>query len=265
MQEHVPYQTRILAAYPEQGAHRALCRLLLYLQPRRVFAVWTGPEEQLMACHEYIGDPGLSPLMFLRLLLDRETLLREPYVEVRVYLGETPFTLLPAGQLTLQDRLRVTRLLLDDLAFEEELLELPVEAAGALLLTTLDPGLRHLLRQYLRHFWLGHLAQLAIPLALRLAGGRNAILLLPGDSGALMTAVRHGRLHFCNQLPVYQPDDQQYFLETVFQLCELGPETPLWALGETGGTPEPFAHPDLLSTWASGAEAYRYAFFQPQP
>ncbi|MEL6589841.1 MAG: DUF3822 family protein, partial [Bacteroidota bacterium] len=245
------------------------------LLPQKLYYLLQSPTGEIVCCKEYrLLDLRMGQNMFLSLVFEREPILCQAFASCEVLLAEPPFTILPNRYQEQEDPLLLARVMLDDWAFEEDLLLRQLsQRQSARLLFLQTQNLHDTLRSYLPYFTLGHVAQTAIGLAERLSHEHpDQICLLMMDQQILLIVMREGRLHLCNYYPWKAPLDIVYFVEAARDVCQLqAPEVPVFVFGELEVESEVaqaiwryipgLRFPTLLRSPQTGTQAYwKYAF-----
>lgn len=230
------FQSYIHVPLSISGSLLPLCDLAIYLLERKLYYVLQSPSGEIVSCKEYrLLDQRMGQNMFLRLVFEREPILLKDYANCEVFLAEPPFTLIPQKYGSETDHLLLARIMLDDWAFEEDLVlrKLSDQQTGSVLfLQTLN--LQDTLHAYLPYFTLTHIVQAGVGLAERLTQEhQDHITLIMQANQVIVLAMKEGKLQLCNYYAWQAPLDIVYFVEAVREVCQLkSPDVPVFICGE---------------------------------
>ncbi|TAE47333.1 MAG: DUF3822 family protein [Bacteroidetes bacterium] len=234
-----PFTIRTHLPLTLAAGHLPTCRLLLYLQPDRVYYLLQSPREELAACREFHNSSQISPELFLRFVFEKEQLLCGTFLETRVFVSTPLVSLIPDTYRDPEQHLRLSRLLLDDTALPEEVFtrRIPGEEAQALFMAS--PSLLHLLKHYLRSYTLSHVCIPVLQMARQLGRTNRSLLMLHlTDEALLAVALREGQIRLCSAYTCRSVADQLYFVQMARKISLMEDIlAPLFICGESGNDP----------------------------
>jgi hypothetical protein len=243
----LPFETITHIPLIQQRALLPACRLVMALFPDRVYALVVTPKDEIVGCREY-RNRGLSGDMFLRFIFEKDPLIRGPFLDCRVYMAGRKFALLPDHAQVQGRALTLARILLDEVALEQEVIQGRMPQDSGTILFTEVSGRLQVLNHYLKFYSLNHLVAPLLGISARLAAQAHSFVLAHVSEGSLvLTAYRQGRLHLCNEYRCNSVMDQVYFIQAVRQALHLL-EAPVYLSGESA------AQHTSLRTWLPGLE-----------
>ncbi|MEM7658134.1 MAG: DUF3822 family protein [Bacteroidota bacterium] len=212
----------------------ATCRLSLFVQPSRVYAVLTDQQRQMVACWEYYNEQQLSREMFLRFVLEKEIFLRQPFAERFIYTSASQFALIPKPFFAEEQLIGLGRVLLDDALLEEEIQLSEIGQPESNIMYMVSPGLRHLFEHYFADFELKHICEPALFAAARLSQDHSDFLLVHSmEEQVLVVVVREHQVQLCNAYPIHSLPDMVYFVQLTKSVTQINdPGIPVFVWGE---------------------------------
>lgn len=177
----------------------------------------------------------LSQEMFLRFLFEKEKILQGSYVEVQVYLDQPAFTLVPTMLQNDKMNLAISRLLIDDQLFSDEVYHYKLPYMEANLVMALPPALKHMLNHYMRDYVLLHPASIVLSIGHRATNGELEVYALFEGQHMTVAVFEHEKLLLTNMYVCRASSDVLYYLQLIRQSLKKQ-DRPLMAyyMGEEG-------------------------------
>lgn len=229
-----PYAIHTYVSTQMSRSSLPTCRLVVYLQENRLYYALISPKEELVLCKECVNTQGIARNLFFRMVFEREKILTQPFVEVRILTSSPTFTLIPNIFNSDIQQLRMARLMLEDTVLEEELFNVRIPGGDAWIYFVVPQTLQKLIHEYFQHPTLNHIAGKAMTIAQNLDEDGDSLLFLHLlDKSMIIIAVHQGRLRLCNSYTYRSSEDILYFIQTVRKVAEMeDSSTPIYITGE---------------------------------
>lgn len=225
------FESRIHAETSDFFAHNT-CRLVIFMQPLRIYFVLLGANEELVYCKEYINQNGSVDILFLRYAFEQENTLNHSYSSIKVYL-DTEFCLIPDFPKYLSHRYDFARFMLDEDVSKEEIFYHPLtdsEIGGIFI----PPQLwLDLLNEYLPAYELASGSDLLYRLGTILHNSLKPLLLIQIlDKHINLLGLKLDKLAFIHRFPYRTGLDLVYFIQLSANILQKGGKVDLFVVGE---------------------------------
>jgi hypothetical protein len=228
-----PYEIVEYVRSPIKASLMATCRLVFFIQPNQVSYLIISPKEEIIFCKEFTNTQIVSQSVFLRFILEKETIISSTFLDTRVYISEAPFTLIPEVFWRDDYKVPLSRLLLKDVFDRSELTHTAIPALSARLLFPRPSMTLNFLDQYIHHYTLAHVSSLLLAITERLQMEYDEFILsLLLEGQVLISAVVDGELRICNRYLCQSPADTGYFIQTAKNTVGMKAEAPHFILGD---------------------------------
>jgi len=208
------------------------CRLVLFIQPLRVYFTLLGMHEEIIYCKEYYNKNNSVDVLFLRYAFEQENLLTHTYASTKVYI-DTDFCIIPDRKVFFKERFDFARVMLDEHVSEDDLYYYPLPESDTAGLFIPPSMWIKLLNEYLPAYELSSSSDLLIRLGKLLHNSLKPLLLLQIlDTHVNILGFKRDRLEFMQRYSYKTALDLVYFIQLAKnQLNKKGPAD-VYAVGE---------------------------------
>lgn len=229
---NTPFQTYTYLNHLKPGHSLDGHRLVLFFRETGICYLIISPRDQIVYCKESYNNDRLAGEIFLRLLFEKDPLLREKFADCRILSSSPVFTLVPFEAMSEDRLLHMARGLMNEMMYEEEMVSYPLDQLKAWTLFPSHVAMTHILQEYVPNHSFSHVCDPLIQLCLS-EKASSALFLLVFDNCAMLAAIKDKKLHLCNAYTFRADLDIIYFAQTVKQVTGLDDESlPIWVLGE---------------------------------
>lgn len=208
------------------------CRLIIFIQPIRIYFTLLGAHEEIIYCKEYYNQNNSVDVLFLRYAFEQETILSHTYSSTKVYV-DTNFCLLPDLKSFVKDRHNFARVLLDEDVEEEELYYHPLPESDIAGLFVPPARWISLLNEYLLAYELSSCSDLLFRLGKLLHNSLKPLLLIQVlDLHVNIIGLKRDRLSFIQRFPYNSSLDLVYFIQLTTSILNKKGGTDLYIVGE---------------------------------
>lgn len=208
------------------------CRLIIFIQPVRIYLTLLGPQEEIMYCREYHNQNKSADVLFLRYVFEQEQILSHSYASTKVYI-DGDFCLIPDHTTFFKQRHDFARLLLDADVLEEELYYYPFPESDIAGLFIPPPRWISLLNEYLSSYELSSSSDLLFRLGNLLHNSLKPLLLIQLlDTHINILGFKRQNLEFIQRYPFLSALDIVYFIQLSLSILNKKGETDIWVVGE---------------------------------
>ncbi|WNJ20930.1 DUF3822 family protein [Pontibacter sp. G13] len=208
------------------------CKRILLIHPKRLYQVLMVSNREIVAVDEFVNSLDINPFVFLRLVIQKESRIQQPYAQTQVVLSTPGYQIMPTefaytGKLIYRHMQQGSNHTdqLETVDFPERDLQLVYQG---------NPEYDHLIDVYLGNHEQRHLAEIHLKLQEAFASEHPDHLWVQiFDEQVMITVCKDGQLHLSNMYQIRNRKDLWYFVHMALEVADLDPiTTPCWMMGE---------------------------------
>ena len=208
------------------------CRLVIFIQPLRIYFALLGPREDLVYCKEYYNSQQSVDVLFLRYAFEQEKILSHSFASIKVYI-DTEFCLIPDQEEFLKERYDFARFMLNEDIGKEDIYYHPMAKSDIAGLFIPPQLWIDLLNEYLPSYELASGSELSFRLGNLLHNALKPLILIHlMDEHVNISGFKREKLEFIQRYPYRSILDLVYFIQLSSSLLHKGGKVDLYLVGE---------------------------------